>query len=93
MYRNYKNFYSVVLIAIVNSNYKFIYIDVGKQGRLSDGGEMEATSFFHKLNNGTLNLPENEEYDEGLNFVFVADEAFSLHEHILKPYSQKKPDL
>lgn len=76
-------------MAVVNSNYEFIYIDVGKQGRLSDGGVMEATSFFHKLNDGTLNLPENEENDEGLNFVFVADEAFSLHKHIIKPYSQR----
>jgi len=50
---------------------------------------MEATSFFHKLNDGTLNLLENEENDEGLNFVFVADEAFSLHKHIIKPYSQR----
>jgi len=36
LYRNYTNFYSVVLMALVNSNYEFIYIDVGKQGRLSD---------------------------------------------------------
>lgn len=35
-------------MAIVNSNYEFIYIDVGKQGRLSDGGVIEATYFFHK---------------------------------------------
>jgi hypothetical protein len=50
---------------------------------------MEATSFFRKLNDGTLNLPENKENDERLNFVFVADEAFSLHKHIIKPYSQR----
>lgn len=76
-------------MATVNSNYEFIYIDVGKQGRLSDGGVIEATFFFHKLNDGTLNLPENEENDGGFNFVFVADEAFNLHKHIIKPYSQK----
>jgi len=76
-------------MAVVNSYYEFIHIDVEKQGRLSDGGVMEATAFFHKLNDGTLNLPENEENDEGLNFVFVADEAFSLHKHIIKPYSQR----
>lgn len=89
LYRNYKNFYSVVVMAVVNSNYEFIYIDVGKQGRFSDGGVMKATSFFHKLKDGTLHFPENEENDEGLNFVFVADEAFSLYKHIIKPYYQK----
>ncbi|KAJ8930109.1 hypothetical protein NQ314_017120 [Rhamnusium bicolor] len=28
--------------------------------------------------------------DENLNFVFVGDEAFALHNYILKPYSQKE---
>jgi len=35
-------------------------------------------------------LPTNIECEEGLNFVFIADEAFVLEEHILKPYPQKK---
>jgi len=35
LYYNYKNFYSIVLMAIVNHNYEFIYVDVGKQGRIS----------------------------------------------------------
>lgn len=42
---NYKGFYSIVLMAIVNSNYEFIYVDVGKNGRISDGGVIETTKF------------------------------------------------
>lgn len=34
-------------------------------------------------------MPSNEENDENLNFCFVSDEAFALHEHVLKPYPQK----
>lgn len=85
LYRNYKYFYSVVVMAVVNSNYELIYIDVGKQGRFSDGGVMKTTFFFHKLKDGTFNFSENEENDEGLNFVFVADEPFSLYKHIINP--------
>jgi hypothetical protein len=92
LYYNYKNFYSVVLMAVVNHNYEFIYADVGKQGRISDGGVIQATSFHNRLQNGSLNLPTNSECDEGLNFVFIADEAFALEKHILKPYPQKKLD-
>lgn len=89
LYYNYKHFYSIVLMAVVNHNYEFIYVDAGKQGRISDGGVFDATLFGQRLKNNSLNLPDANENDEGLNFVFVADDAFPLHNNILKPLSQK----
>lgn len=89
LYYNYKKFYSIVLMAIVNADYEFVYIDVGKQGRLSDGGVIEATSFHNALTTGSLSLPTNDDTDENFNFVFVGDEAFALHDNILKPYPQR----
>jgi hypothetical protein len=76
-------------MAIVKSNYEFLYIDVGKQGRISDGGVLEMTLFYRKLKNGTLNLSDHKENDEELHFVFIGDEAFALHKHLLKPCSQR----
>lgn len=35
---NYKSFFSIVLFALVDANYNFIYANVGFQGRISDGG-------------------------------------------------------
>ena len=43
---NYKGFFSIVLLAIVDYNYKFIFADVGCQGRISDGG-VNRNSFFY----------------------------------------------
>jgi hypothetical protein len=91
-YYNYKNFYSVILMALVNYNYEFILADVGKNGRLSDGGVIEYTEFFRRLNNGGLHLPENRDNINNFNFVFLGDEAFALTDHFLKPYSQKYLD-
>nr|CAI5861774.1 unnamed protein product [Callosobruchus analis] len=89
MYYNYKNFYSIVLMAIVNAEYEFLYVDVGKNGRLSDGGILEQTTFFRHLNSERLRLPDNAENHADLNFVFIGDEAFALHDHILKPFPQR----
>lgn len=67
LYYNYKKFYSIVLMAVVNHNYEFIYVNVGKQGRISDNGVFASTSFCYRLKNGTLNLPNTDETEKKLN--------------------------
>ena len=80
-------------MALVDSNYEFIFVDVGKNGRISDGGVIEHTEFLRRLNNGQLNLPENHETVNNLpNFAFLGDEAFASTNNFLKPYSQRELD-
>ena len=45
---NYKGFFSIVLLAIVDYDYKFIFADVGCQRRMSDS-EVYRNGFFIKL--------------------------------------------
>lgn len=35
---NYKKQNSIMLLTLVDADYKFIYVDVGTNGRVSDGG-------------------------------------------------------
>lgn len=79
-------------MAIVNSNYEFILCDVGTNGRVSDGGVIANTSFYKKLVNKKLSIPDDNKVaqnDRMLPFVFIGDEAFSLREDFLKPFSSK----
>jgi len=76
-------------MVIVNHNYELIYVDVGKQGKISDGGVIQATTFYTRLQNQTLNLPKPMDCDENLNFIFIGDETFALEENLLKPFPQK----
>ncbi|XP_052901550.1 putative nuclease HARBI1 [Anopheles moucheti] len=59
-YYNYKNFHSIVLLAIVDANYNFLYIDVGAKGSVSDGGVFRNSRIHEKFEKGELNLPEPE---------------------------------
>lgn len=89
-YYNYKSFYSIVLFALVDANYKFVYVDVGCQGRISDGGVFKHSSLYKKLAANKLNLPANGALpgrDCIIPYVILGDEAFPLTEQIMKPYS------
>nr|CAI5855369.1 unnamed protein product [Callosobruchus analis] len=56
-YYNYKQFHSIVLMGIANSNYEFIMFDVGTNGRVSDGGVINNTCFYKALVEGRLKIP------------------------------------
>lgn len=49
-YWNYKEYHSIILLAIVDARYKFIAVDIGSYGREGDAGEYRlcicAVSFF-----------------------------------------------
>lgn len=90
LYHNYKNYFSVVLMAICDADYKFISIDVGAYGKCSDSSVFKNTKFYEKLTNNELNIPEKRSITETgvpLPFVIVGDEAFSLSEHLMRPYA------
>ncbi|XP_046970597.1 uncharacterized protein LOC124537751 [Vanessa cardui] len=90
LYYNYKHFFSIVLLAICDSNYKFIYIDVGSYGKASDSQIFRNSSFFNKLQNNNLDIPSPAPIQDNgppLPFIFVGDEAFAVSNFIQRPFS------
>lgn len=88
---NYKGTFSVVLFAVVNANYEFLYVHSGTNGRVSDGGVLKETDFYRLLENKQLKIPQPQSpplSECDLPYVFLGDEAFPLMENFMKPYSQ-----
>ena len=91
-YYNYKHTFSIVLMALVDADYKFLYIDVGAQGRISDAGVYNNCSLSKKLETNTLNIPPAEfleQTDFHCPYMIVADDAFPLRTYIMKPYARR----
>ncbi|KAJ8953422.1 hypothetical protein NQ318_023539 [Aromia moschata] len=79
-YYNYKGSHSIVLMAVVDCNYRFVLVDVGGQGRQSDGVAELCLGY---------STPLSDEISDGrppFPYVIVGDEAFPLLENLMRPY-------
>lgn len=87
---NYHKTFSVVLMALVDADYNFIFVDCGCQGRISDGGVYRNTNLYKQICRKELGFPPPDCLPlkvTPLPYVFVADSAFALTENMMKPYA------
>jgi len=98
LFLNYKNFFSTVLIALVDADYCFISIRVGAYGAPSDCNIFTNSNFCKKVGGDLLNilgprpLP-NEDNGTPMPFVIEGDKAFALSQHVLRPYPSINLDV
>ena len=66
-------------------------MDIGCNGRISDGGVLKNSSLYTALDTNTLDVPLPEPLPsrrDPIPYYLVADDAFPLKQCIMKPYSQ-----
>lgn len=88
-FRNYKKFFSIVLQAVVSADYKFLFVDVGGAGRVSDGGILRASKFYKALTSNKFQIPPPHELPGSphiLPHYFIGDGAYPLMDNLMKPY-------
>lgn len=93
VYYNYKGFYSIIMLALVDSNYKFMYVDVGGYGADSDAGIFRECGLYHALEHDIADLPPSEPLpgsDTDVPYFLVGDDAFPLREWMMKPHSKRE---
>lgn len=87
LYFNYKKFYSIVLMALVDANYRFLYVSLGANGSASDGGVFKECSLGEALEQGYAGLPCPEPLpgdDKDIPYALVGDDAFGLRTWLMK---------
>lgn len=94
LFFNYKNYFSLVLLAIVDADYCFTSIDVGSYGGNTDSNILKNSPLGEMLSAGKLNIPEAKTLpfdDDGkpMPFIIVGDEAFAQSKQIMRPYSRR----
>jgi hypothetical protein len=88
-FHNYKSAFSIVFFAVVDANYNILFVDVGSQGRISDGGVFKDSHLYEMIENGSLQLPVPEPLqnrNKKLLYFILGDSAFPLLENVMKPY-------
>ncbi|XP_063623699.1 uncharacterized protein LOC134805527 [Cydia splendana] len=90
MYMNYKDFFSIVLLAIVDSDYRFVYVSVGSYGKECDSSIFKETTFWKMMLDGSLQIPApcplSTNSELRVPYVIIGDEGFGLHENLLRPF-------
>ncbi|XP_071153583.1 uncharacterized protein [Mytilus edulis] len=80
-YFNYKKFYSIVLLALVDSDYKFIWADIGGRGAASDAQLWNASDLKSAIEDGDLDLPDAEPLPhdtEDIPYFYIVSNRFQV---------------
>ena len=91
LWHNYKGSFSLNLMALVDHEYKFTYVDIGDYGSNSDSSVFKFSEFGQAFMNHTLAIPPpkplpNWNPNQFMPHCIVGDEAFQLQCDLMKPY-------
>jgi len=79
-------------LALVDADYKFIFVDIGKNGRTHDSAVFRVSPLGIKLKENNLNLSQPSSlpgFNFKLPYVIVGDDAFPLHINLMKSYPER----
>ena len=89
-YFNYKKQFSIVLLAIADSDAKFVAYDLGAAGSQSDGGVFKNGSLGQICK--SQSFPTKSKLGQRITevpFFLLGDEAFALDKNLMKPYPHR----
>ena len=85
-YYNYKGFFSLVLLALVDAEYRFLWLDCGSSGSYSDAQIFNRSLLRKKIEDGSLGFRAS----STLHYFLLDNDVFALMPWMVKPYSQRQ---
>jgi len=82
-------------MAVVDSKYKFITVDIGGYGSNSDGGIWKSSKFGRAFDNGKVDIPHPKRLPGSemiAPHVILGDAAFQLKPNFMRPFPGKALD-
>ncbi|XP_040263592.1 protein ANTAGONIST OF LIKE HETEROCHROMATIN PROTEIN 1-like [Bufo bufo] len=92
---NYRKYFSVVLMAVADSTYKFVGIAVGAYGSTEDSRVLLKSELGRQVLQDQVTLLPPQPLPgttDPAPFVMVSDEAFPLMTNLLRPYPRRRLD-
>ena len=92
LYHNYKEFFSIVMLALVDGQYKFRWVDAGTAGSCSDAQIFNASQLKRRIEDGRIGFPDPAPITQGgrdVPYFILADDAFALKTWLMKPYGRR----
>ena len=92
LYYNYKGFYSIILMALVDADYKFVWADVGCHGSAGDAQVFNNGDLKDAIEKNAIWIPPPEPLPHGdtpVPYYIAADDAFALRTWLMKPFAKR----
>ena len=92
LYHNYKGLFSIVMLVLVDGQYKFRWVDVGTAGSCSDTQIFNTCYLKRKIDDGSIGFPDPAPITQGgrdVPYFILADDAFALKTWLMKPYGRR----
>lgn len=90
LYFNYKGYFSIVLMAVCDANYRFTFVDIGAYGSKADPTVFQKSSLWKNIQDEAIEFPKSEPLpgseSPNVPYFFLGDEAFPLSTKLMRPF-------
>lgn len=92
-YYNYRKYFSSILMAIADSQHRFVAVDIGAYGQANESRAFKNSCLGQRLYSGDFGIPEPRPFPGNnappMPLVLLASEAFQMCPNLLKPYASR----